>query len=83
MTGAGRSGPLVGVTVLELGSTVAAPFCGRLLADFGARVVKVEPFEGDVVRTMGERKEGRSLYASSIFRNKDLVAVNINASVGR
>jgi crotonobetainyl-CoA:carnitine CoA-transferase CaiB-like acyl-CoA transferase len=39
-------GPLTGYRVLEMGSTVAGPFCGRLLADFGAEVVKVEPAEG-------------------------------------
>ena len=40
------SGPLQGVRVLELGSTVAGPFCGRLFADFGAEVVKVETPSG-------------------------------------
>jgi crotonobetainyl-CoA:carnitine CoA-transferase CaiB-like acyl-CoA transferase len=55
--------PLAGYRVLELGSTVAGPFCGRLLADFGAEVIKVEPFEGDPVRSMGKRHEGKSLYA--------------------
>jgi crotonobetainyl-CoA:carnitine CoA-transferase CaiB-like acyl-CoA transferase len=40
-------GPLAHARVLELGSTIAGPFCGRLLADFGADVVKVEPPSGD------------------------------------
>ena len=76
------SGPLEGMKVLELGSTVAGPFCGRLLADFGADVVKVEPPEGDVVRTMGKVHEGKSLYAASIFRNKRLVAVDMRREDG-
>lgn len=76
-------GSLSDVRVLELGSTVAAPFCGRLLADFGAEVVKVEPLEGDAVRTMGRRHKGRSLYATSIFRNKRLLALDLNKQDGQ
>ena len=45
-----ENGPLTGVRVLELGSTVAGPFCGRLLADFGAEVIKVEAPGGDKQR---------------------------------
>lgn len=77
------SGPLAGLKVLELGSTVAGPFCGRLLADFGAEVVKVEPLDGDVVRTMGKTLDGKSLYAASIFRNKRLVSLDMRTDEGR
>ncbi|MBL8347693.1 MAG: CoA transferase [Rubrivivax sp.] len=66
-----------------MGSTVAGPFCGRLLADFGAEVVKVEAPEGDPVRTMGKRFHGRSLYAASIFRNKALVSLDLRQPRGR
>ena len=69
--------------VLEMGSTVAGPFCGRLLADFGAEVVKVEPAEGDPVRTMGKQFAGKSLYAASIFRNKVLVAIDLRRPEGQ
>ena len=81
----GRSaeGPLAGYRVLEMGSTVAGPFCGRLLADFGAEVIKVEPFEGDAVRTMGKRFHGKSLYAASIFRNKSLISVDLRNREGQ
>lgn len=78
-----RRGPLVGYRVLELGSTVAGPFCGRLLADFGAEVIKVEPAEGDAVRTMGKRFQDKSLYAASILRNKSLVAIDLRSSAGQ
>ena len=75
--------PLAGIRVLEMGSTVAGPFCGRLLADFGAEVVKVEPAEGDPVRTMGKQFAGKSLYAASIFRNKDLVSIDLRRPEGQ
>ena len=77
------SGPLVGYRVLELGSTVAGPFCGRLLADFGAEVIKVEPPEGDPVRTMGKHVDGKSLYAASILRNKQLVSLDLRVPAAR
>jgi len=71
------NGPLAGVRVLELGSSVAGPFCGRLLADFGAEVLKVEPPTGDPVREMSKRVAGHSLYAASIMRNKRLLALDL------
>jgi crotonobetainyl-CoA:carnitine CoA-transferase CaiB-like acyl-CoA transferase len=76
-------GPLAGLRVLELGSTVAGPFCGRLLADFGAQVVKVEPPEGDPLRTMGEHIDGKSLYAATILRSKSLVTIDLRQPQGR
>lgn len=78
-----RCGPLTGYRVIELGSTVAGPFCARLMADFGAEVIKVEQKEGDAVRAMGAQKEGRSLYGASIFRNKHIVSVDLRLEAGR
>lgn len=78
-----RRGPLVGYRVLEMGSTIAGPFCGRLLADFGAEVIKIEPVEGDPVRTMGKRYKGKSLYAASILRNKSLISINLRSPEGQ
>lgn len=77
------SGPLKGARVIELGSTVAGPFCARLLADFGADVIKVEQKEGDAVRTMGKMKDGRSLYGASILRNKRIVSIDLRHAQGR
>ena len=76
-------GPLAGTRVLELGTMVAGPFCGRMLADFGAEVIKVELPGGDPVRGMGQRVAGKSLYAASIFRNKRLIAIDLHREEGR
>ncbi len=80
---ASASGPLQGLRVIELGSTVAAPFCARLFADFGADVIKVEQADGDAVRSMGRRKDGRSLYAASILRGKRLASIDLRTEAGR
>jgi benzylsuccinate CoA-transferase BbsF subunit len=47
------AGALDGIRVIELGQMVSAPYCARLFADYGADVIKVEPPEGDIARTMG------------------------------
>ncbi|MEJ7929489.1 CoA transferase [Ramlibacter sp. AN1015] len=77
------SGPLTGYRVLELGSTAAGPFCARLLADFGAEVIKVEAQEGDTIRELGHTVQGKSLYAASILRNKRIISLNLRTPKGR
>ena len=77
------SGPLTRYRVLELGSTVAGPFCGRLFADFGAEVIKIEPLVGDDIRSIGSQAQGKSLYAASIFRNKSLISVDLRTPEGQ
>ncbi|MEM8852404.1 MAG: CoA transferase [Pseudomonadota bacterium] len=72
-----------GVRVLELGSTIAGPFAARLMADFGADVVKVEPPEGDAVRAMGAHAKGVSLYAASLMRGKSIVALDLRRAEAR
>lgn len=81
--GAARQGPLAPYKVLEIGSTIAGPFCGRLFADFGAEVVKVEALEGDPVRAMGSHEQDVSLYAASILRNKANAAIDLRTEAGR
>lgn len=72
-----RRGPLAGHRVLELGSTAAGPFCTRLLADFGAEVIKIESVEGDPIRQLGETVDGKSLYAATIARNKEIATLDL------
>lgn len=76
-------GPLAGCRVLDLGSTVAGPFCARLLADFGADVVKVEDVAGDPLRKLGETVQGKSLYAATLLRNKRIISINLRSDEGR
>jgi crotonobetainyl-CoA:carnitine CoA-transferase CaiB-like acyl-CoA transferase len=83
MTGTNERGALAPFRVLELGSTISAPFCGRLLADFGADVVKVEDVAGDTLRDLGENFHAKSLYAASLFRNKATVAIDMRETTGR
>ena len=73
-------GPLAGIRVLELGSFVAGPFAGQLLADMGADVIKVEsPGDGDPMRRWGVLYEGRSIWWSALARSKRLVALDLRA----
>lgn len=76
-------GPLHGCRVLELGSTVAGPFCGRLFADFGADVIKVEAPEGDPLRGIGRHYKGKSLWWASTHRNKRVIVINMKSQEGR
>lgn len=75
--------PLSRFRVLELGSTIAGPFCGRLLADFGAQVIKVEEPAGDTLRTIGRQYHGKSLYAASLFRNKAMISIDMRTPEGQ
>ncbi|MEQ8194809.1 MAG: CoA transferase [Rhodospirillales bacterium] len=77
------SGPLAGLRVVELGTTIAGPFCARLMADFGAEVIKIEPATGDPVRASSKRIHTKSLYAASLMRNKALIALNLKSPQGQ
>jgi crotonobetainyl-CoA:carnitine CoA-transferase CaiB-like acyl-CoA transferase len=69
-------GPLRGSVVLELGNLIAAPYATMLLADLGARVIKVEPLDGDLSRGFGPFQEGESLFFMAANRGKESVAID-------
>ena len=76
-------GPLSGIRVLELGQLIAAPFAARLMAEFGAEVIKVEPpGEGDPLRKWRKMHEGTSLWWYLQSRNKKSIAVNLKSPEG-
>jgi formyl-CoA transferase len=71
-------GPLAGIKVLELGTLIAGPFCTRLLAEFGAEVIKIEaPDGGDPIRQWRVLKDGNSLWWSVQSRNKKSLTLNM------
>jgi len=75
-------GPLAGLKVIEICSTIAGPACARLLGDFGADVIKIEPPEGDPVRQMGRHVDDVSLYAATILRNKQSISLDLKTATG-
>jgi formyl-CoA transferase/succinyl-CoA--D-citramalate CoA-transferase len=81
-----QDGPLSGLKVVELGSFIAGPFCGQLLADLGAQVIKVEPpGTGDTMRQWGQQKSanGLSLWWPIIGRNKLSVTIDLRVPEGQ
>jgi CoA:oxalate CoA-transferase len=73
-------GPLSGITVVDLSRILAGPYCTFLMAEMGARVIKVEPpGKGDDAREYGPFREGKSTYFSSINRGKESIALDLKA----
>ena len=79
------TGPLSGIRVLEMGQLIAGPFCGQLLGDLGAEVIKVEdPDKGDPMRQWGQATvKGSSLWWSVLARNKKSVTLNLRTPEGQ
>ncbi|MEH7238832.1 CaiB/BaiF CoA transferase family protein [Bacillus sp. JJ1562] len=76
--------PLDGVRVLELGTLLAGPFSGRLLADFGAEVIKIEPPDkADPMRQWGKQKDDHGLWWPIQSRNKKSITLNLRIEEGQ
>jgi formyl-CoA transferase len=77
--------PLDDLRVVEFGQLLAGPFCGQLLGDFGAEVIKVEdPAKGDPMREWGrEKPHGKSLWWPVVARNKKSITCNLREPEGQ
>ena len=80
-----KPGRLAGLRVIELGTLLAGPFCGQLLGDFGAEVIKVEPpGQGDPMRVWGREKvHGKSLWWPVVARNKKAITLDMRQADGQ
>ncbi len=79
-----KSPPLKGIKVIELGTLIAGPFCSRILAEFGAEVIKIEaPDGGDQLRQWRKMYQGTSLWWYAQARNKKSVTVNLRTGEGQ
>ena len=78
-------GALTDIRVIEVGTLLAGPFCGQLLADHGAEVIKVEPpGTGDPMRAWGQEKaDGKSLWWPVVGRGKKSVTINLRDQAGQ
>jgi formyl-CoA transferase len=79
------NGPLSDVRVVEMGQLLAGPFCGQLLGDLGADIIKIEPpGTGDPMRQWGrEKPHGHSLWWPVVGRNKKSVTLNLRTEPGQ
>ncbi len=80
-----NGGALDGLKVIDLSRVLGGPYCGQMLADHGADVIKIEPPQGDETRTWGPPfdAEGVSAYFAGINRNKRTIALDLSKPEGR
>ena len=76
------AGALHGVRVLDFSAMIAGPYCTRLLASLGAEVIKIEPPEGDYMRTRPPLRNGVSLYFGVLNAGKSSVAIDLKQAAG-
>ncbi len=78
------TGPLSGIRILEIGHMLAGPYCGLLLGDLGADIIKIEPPEGDIARTVSPHFIGPyNEYFACLNRNKRSVVIDLASDGGR
>jgi crotonobetainyl-CoA:carnitine CoA-transferase CaiB-like acyl-CoA transferase len=76
--------PLEGIRVLELAQIVAGPFCGALMSEFGAEVIKTEmPGRGDDLRRLGPSEDGHGYWFAADNRNKKLMTLDMRTEKGQ
>jgi len=80
-----KNGPLSDLRLLELGTLLAGPFCGQLMGDLGAEVIKIEPpNQGDPMRFWGQQQPGEpSLWWPVVGRNKKAITLDLRQSAGQ
>ena len=77
-------GPLSGIVVVDLSRILAGPYCTLLMAEMGARVIKVEPPKGgDDARAYGPFVKGKSTYFASVNRGKESIALDLKNDADR
>jgi crotonobetainyl-CoA:carnitine CoA-transferase CaiB-like acyl-CoA transferase len=78
------AGSLSGVKVIDLSRVLAGPYCAQMLGDHGARVIKIEPPEGDMTRAWGPPfEDGMSGYYRGLNRNKEHASLDLASAAGR
>jgi crotonobetainyl-CoA:carnitine CoA-transferase CaiB-like acyl-CoA transferase len=78
------TGALAGIKVVDLSRILGGPFCGQILGDHGADVIKVEPPQGDDTRAWGPPfQDGLSAYFAGANRNKRSIAIDVGSEKGR
>lgn len=80
----GGAAPLAGIRVVEVGHMLAGPYCGLMLADMGAEIIKIEPAEGDIGRSVSPHRIGpHNAYFASLNRSKKSIVLDLASDEGR
>ena len=77
-----NNAPLAGIRVLDFSAMIAGPYCGRLLADAGAEVIKIEPMEGEFMRDRFPVRNGHSLYFAVLNNGKKSICLDLKSPEG-